>query len=44
MIERLEVQIPAEAAGQFSSPEVTLCADSFLVSIPPSHVTEVARK
>ena len=28
---------PAEAAGKFSSPELTLCADSGLVSIPPQH-------
>ena len=25
---------PAEAAGEFSSPESTLCADSYLVSVP----------
>ena len=36
MIERLRVQIPAGAAGEFSSPELTLCADSC--------VTAVARK
>ena len=35
MIEGLRVQILAEAAGEFSSPELTLCADSYLVSIPP---------
>ena len=29
MIERLRVRIPAEAAGEFSSPESTLCVDSF---------------
>ena len=34
-IERLRVRIPAEAVGQFSSPELTLCADSYSVSIPP---------
>ena len=35
MIERLRVQIPAELAGEFSSPESTLCADLFGVrSIP----------
>ena len=28
VIERLRVRIPAGAAGDFSSPEVTLCADS----------------
>ena len=35
MIERLQVQIPAGAAGEFSSPESTLCADSYSVSVPP---------
>ena len=35
MIERLRVQIPAGAAGAFSSPESTLSADSFSVSVPP---------
>ena len=36
MIERLRVRIPAGAAGEFSSPESTLCADSYSVvrSIP----------
>ena len=29
MIERLRVRIPSEAAGEFSSPESTLCADLF---------------
>ena len=43
MIERLRVQIPAGAAGEFSSPESTVCADSYLVSVP-SRVTAVARK
>ena len=33
-IKRLQVQIPAEAAGEFSSPELILCADSYSVSIP----------
>ena len=36
MIERLRVRIPAEAAGEFSSPESTLCADSYSVFVPPS--------
>ena len=36
VIERLRVRIPAGAAGEFSSPELTLCADSYLVSAPPS--------
>ena len=35
-IERLRVRIPAGAAGEFSSPESTLCADSYSVSVPPS--------
>ena len=35
MIERLRVRIPARAAGEFSSPEPALCADSYSVSIPP---------
>ena len=35
MIERLRVRIMAEMAGKFSSPELTLCADSYLVPIPP---------
>ena len=34
MIERLRVQIPARVA-EFSSPESTLCADSYLVSVNP---------
>ena len=43
MIERLRVRIPAEAAGEFSSPELTLCADSYSVSVP-FRVTAVAGK
>ena len=43
MIERLRVRIPTEAAGEFSSSELTLCADSYLVSVPPP-VTAVAHK
>ena len=35
MIERLRVRIPAGAAGEFSSPELTLCADPNSVSVPP---------
>ena len=31
---RLKI-LPAGAAGEFSSPELTLCADSCLVSVPP---------
>ena len=29
MIGRLQVRVPAEAAGEFSSPELTLCAGSY---------------
>ena len=35
-MERLRVRIPAEAAGEFSSPELTLCAESYSVTVPPS--------
>ena len=35
MIERLRVRIPAGVEGEFSSPELTLCADSYSVSVPP---------
>ena len=35
MIERLRVRIPAEAAGELSSPEPTLWADSYSVSVLP---------
>ena len=34
MIKRLQVQILAGAAGEFSSPELTFCADSYSVSVP----------
>ena len=40
VIETFQVRIPA---GEYSYPELTLCADSYSVSIPP-HVTAVARK
>ena len=43
VIERLRVRIPARAAGEFSSPELTLCAESHWVSVP-RRVTAVARK
>ena len=33
MIERWRVRFPAEAAGEFSSLESTLCADSYSVSV-----------
>ena len=35
VIERLRVPIPAGTSGEFSSPEFTLCADSYSVSVPP---------
>ena len=44
VIERLRVRIPAGAAEEyFSSPELTFCADSYSVPVPPL-VTAVARK
>ena len=35
MIDRLRVRIPVGAAGKSSSPELTLWAASYLVSVPP---------
>ena len=35
VVERLRVRIPASAAGEFSSPELTLCADSYLCPFHP---------
>ena len=35
MIERLRIQIPAGAAGEFSSPKLTLCADLFAIRSTP---------
>ena len=35
MIERLRVRNPAEAAGELSAPESTLCADSYWMSVLP---------
>ena len=43
VIERLQVRIPARAAGEISSPKLTLCADSYSMSVSP-RVTAVARK
>ena len=43
MIERLQVRIPAGAAGECFSLRLTLCADSYSVSVPP-RVTAVACK
>ena len=43
MIERSRVRIPAGAAGEFSSPGSTFCADSFRYPFYP-RVTAVARK
>ena len=44
MIERSRVRIPAGAAGEFSSPESTFCADSYFGIRSVSHVTALARK
>ena len=35
MIKRLPVRMVAGAVGEFSSPELTLCTDSYSVSVPP---------
>ena len=35
MIERLQVRIAAGVVGEFSSPELTLCADLFGVHFTP---------
>ena len=43
VIKRLQGQISAGAVGEFSSPELTLCADSYSVSVRPC-VTAVAWK
>ena len=43
VIERLKVQVPAGMVEECSSPELTLCADSYSVSVPPC-VTAVACK
>ena len=32
VFESLQVRVPVGAAGEFSSPEVSLCADSYSVS------------
>ena len=42
MNERSRVRIPAGAAGEFSSPGLTFCADSFRYPFHP-RVTAVAR-
>ena len=39
MIDRLRVRIPAGAAGEFSSPKLTLCANSYFV-LPQWHVKD----
>ena len=36
VIERLRVRMPTGAAGEFFSPELTSCADSYSVSVPPT--------
>ena len=43
MIEKLRVRIPAGATGEFFSPELIFCANSYSVSVPPC-VMAVARK
>ena len=35
VIGRLRVRVRAGAAGEFSSPELTFCADSYSVFVPP---------
>ena len=42
LTERLWVRFLAGVVGEFSSPELTFCADFYLVSVPPC-VTTVAR-
>ena len=42
-IKRLQIEDLAEAGGELFSPELTLTADCYSVSIPP-HVTAVAHK
>ena len=44
MIERLPVRIPAGAAGEFSPPESTLCADSYSVFVPPPYYRSGTQK
>ena len=49
VIERLRVRIPAGTTGEFSSPELTLCVDSYSVSVPPpcysnGHVKKIYKK
>ena len=44
MIERSRVRVPAGAAGEFSSPGSTFCADSHLGIRSTPRVTAVARK
>ena len=39
MIERLQVRVQAGAVGEFSSSELTFCADSYSVSILPNVTT-----
>ena len=44
MIEKSQDRIPAGAAGEFSSPRSTFCADSYFGIRSPPRVTTVARK
>ena len=43
-IERLRVRILGGAAGEFSSPELILCADSYSVSVPPPSYADARKK
>ena len=40
MIKRLRVRIPAGAGTEFSSPELTLCADSYSVFVPSKRLPQ----
>ena len=44
MIERIRVQVPAGAAGEFSSPWSAFCADSYFGIRSVPRVTAAARK
>ena len=40
----LRVPFPAGAVGEFSSPELTFCADSYSVSVPPPRYRRTQKK
>ena len=42
VIERLRVRIPAGAAGEFSSSELTFCFDTYSVCVPPPVIAVTA--